>query len=42
MEGERGKMSAVEGVRVEVEDGFAHGGGRGGDDRFREAGADED
>lgn len=35
VEGERGEVAAVEGVGVEVEDGFADGGCGGGDDRFR-------
>lgn len=31
-EGERGEVAAVEGVGVEVEDGFSGGGGGGSDD----------
>lgn len=34
-------MGAVEGVRVEVEDGFSGRGCGGGDDGFRQAGADD-
>ena len=35
VEGERSEVAAVEGVGVEVEDGFADGGGGSGDDGFR-------
>lgn len=41
-EGEGGEVGAVEGVGVEVEDGFFGGGCGGGDGGFGEAGADYD
>jgi len=37
MEGERSEVAAVEGVGIEVEDGFVDGGGDDCDDRFRRA-----
>ena len=37
VEGERSEVAAVEGVGVEVEDGFVDGGGDDCDDRFRRA-----
>lgn len=42
LESEGRVVGAVEGVRIEMEYGFAGGGGCGGDDRFRQAGADND
>lgn len=42
LERERGKVAAIERVGVQVEDSFAGSGGGGGEDGFREAGADDD
>lgn len=42
VEWERGGVSAVERVGIEVEDGLPGGGRGGGDDRFRQARADHD
>lgn len=41
-EGEGGEVAAVERARVEVKDGLSDGGCGGGDDGFRQAGADDD
>lgn len=40
-EGERSEMATVEGIGIEVEDGFSDGGCGGGDDGFGKAGADD-
>jgi len=40
-EGERSEMATIEGIGIEVENGFSDGGCGGGDDGFGEAGADD-
>ncbi|KAL6959829.1 hypothetical protein U1Q18_039981 [Sarracenia purpurea var. burkii] len=42
VEGKRGEVAAVEGVRVEVEDRFPGSGSGGSYDGFRQAGSDDD